>query len=59
MYRHFKNVCNTERIASWESKGLSDETINHLITTSGNSFAPALSYIGNKTRLNFDLGFSK
>ena len=37
----------------WKSKGLSDEVIKPP-TTSGNSLAPALSYIGNKARVKFN-----
>ena len=37
----------------WISKGLSDEIIKPP-NTSDNSLAPALSYIGNRTRVKFD-----
>ena len=49
MYRYFKNIGNTDHISLWKSKGWSDEVIKPPIT-SDNSLAPALSYIGNKTR---------
>ena len=47
MYRYFRKTGNTERISSWKSKGLLDEIIKPP-TTSDNSLAPALRYIGNK-----------
>ena len=47
MYRYFRKIGNTERISSWKSKGLLDEIIKPS-TTSDNSLAPALRYIGNK-----------
>ena len=52
IYRYFKRISNTEYILSWKSKGLSDKIIR-LPNTSDNSLAPALSYIGNKTRVKF------
>ena len=55
MYRYFKKIGNTEHISS---KGLSDETIRPP-TTSDNSSAAVLSYIGNRTRVKFDGGFLK
>ena len=58
MYKYFEKIGNTERISAWKSKGLSDENINPP-TTSDNSLAPALSYIGNKTRVKFDGGCLK
>ena len=45
MCRYFKKIGNTDGILSWKSKGLSDENIKPP-TTSDNSLAPALSYIG-------------
>ena len=53
MYSYFKNIGNTDYISSWKSKGLSGEIIKPS-TTSDNSVAQALSYIGNKTRVKFD-----
>ena len=58
MYRYFKKIGNTKCISSWKSKGLSDAIIKPP-TTSDNSLAPALSYIGNKTRVKFDGGCLK
>ena len=53
MYKYFKKIGNTECIVSWKSTGLSDEIIKPP-STSDNSLPPALSYIGNKTRIKFD-----
>ena len=52
MYQYFKTIGNTERITSWNSKRSSDEIIRPS-TTSDNSLALSLNYIGNKTRLKF------
>ena len=46
----FLKFGNADHISSWKSKGLSDESINPP-TTSDNSLASALSYIGNKIYL--------
>ena len=53
MCRYFKKIGNADHILSWKSKGLSDEIIKPP-TTSDNSLAPALIYIGHKTREKFD-----
>ena len=53
IYRYFKKIDNTNYISLWKSKGLSNEIIKPCIT-SHNKLAPALSYIGNKTRVEFD-----
>ena len=53
MYRYFKKIGNIDYILSWKSKGLFDEIIKPA-STSDNSLTPALSYIGNKTRVKFD-----
>ena len=45
-------VDNTDYISEWKSKALSNEIIEPP-TTSDNSLAPALSNIGNKTRVKF------
>ena len=58
MYRYFKKIGNTECTLSRKSKGLSDENIKPP-TTTDNSLAPRLSYIGNKTRVKFDWGCLK
>ena len=53
MHKYFKKIGNTKRISLWKSKGLSDEIIKSP-NTSDNSLAPALSYISNKIRVQFD-----
>ena len=53
IYRYFKKIDNTNYISLRKSKGLSNEIIKPCIT-SHNKLAPALSYIGNKTRVEFD-----
>ena len=50
--KYFKIVASTDYISSWESKGLSDETIKPP-STSDNSVNPKVSYYGTKTRLEF------
>ena len=45
-------VANADYIASWQSKGLSAESIK-LPTTSNNGLTPAMSYYGTKTRVKF------
>ena len=52
MYRYFKLNSNTLYILSWQSKGLSSESIRSP-TTSDNSLTPALNYYGTKTRVRF------
>ena len=58
MYMQFTKIDNTEHNSSWKSKGSSDEVIKPP-KTSDSSLAPALSYIGNKTRRRFDGGCLK
>ena len=53
MYKYYKKIGNATHISSWESKGLSDEIIKPP-STSSNSLAPALSYTGTKTRVEFN-----
>ena len=55
MYRYFKKISNTERTSPQKSWGFSDETIR-TTATSDNSLTPALSHIGNKTRVKFNGG---
>ena len=50
--RYFKLIASTDFISSWESKGLSAETIKPP-TTSDNSLTPAVSHYGAKTRVKF------
>ena len=45
-------ITNTDYVSSWQSKGLSAESIKPP-TTSDNSLTPALSYYGTKTRVKF------
>ena len=53
MYRYFKKIGNIDCISEWRSKGLPDEIIKPP-STSDNSLTPALSYIDNKTKVEFD-----
>ena len=50
------NSANTKHILSWQSKGLSYETIKTQ-ATSDNSLNPKVSYYGTKTRLGFRESF--
>ena len=52
MNKYFKVIAKTYYVSSWKSRGLSGETIKPP-TTSDNSFTPALSYYGPKTRVKF------
>ena len=45
-------VASTYYVSSWQTKGLSTETIKQS-DTSDNSLNPALSYYSTKTRVNF------
>ena len=47
--RYFKQITNTNYVSSWQSKGLSSESIKPP-TTSDNSLTLALNYYGTKTR---------
>ena len=51
--KYFKIITNTKYISSWQSKGLSDETIKPS-ATSDYKLNPKLSYFGTKTRLDFE-----
>ena len=56
MYRHFKRIAgvgNGSQIYYWQSKGLSDETINS-IKTRNHSITPNLSCYGTKTKVEFN-----
>ena len=53
MHRCFKIITNTKHISEWKSKGLSDESIKPR-TTSDNSLAPLIDYVGYKIRLKFN-----
>ena len=50
--KYLKVVANSDYVASWNSKGLSAESIKPP-ATSNNSLTPALSYYGTKTRVKF------
>ena len=50
--KYFKIITNAKYISSWQSKGLSDETIKPP-ATSDNSLNPKVSYYGTKARLEF------
>ena len=54
MIRYFNviTIINTNYVSSWESKGLSAESIKPP-TTCGNSLTPALSHYGTKIRVKF------
>ena len=47
--KYFKVIGNTLPISSWQSKGLSAETINPPTT----SLSPLIDYVGSKIRLKF------
>ena len=53
MCKCFKKIGNTDYISFGKSKGLFDEIIKPS-STSENSVAPALSYLGKKIRVKFD-----
>ena len=50
--RYFKIITNTKCISSWQSQGISDETIK-LPATSDNSLNQQVSYFSTKARLEF------
>ena len=56
--RYFKIITNTKYISSWQSKGLSDETIKPH-TTSDNSLTSLIDYGGYKIRVKFNGGCLK
>ena len=47
IYRYFKVIADTKYISSWQSKGISDETVKPY-ATSDNSLTPLIDYHGNK-----------
>ena len=51
--RHFKVITDTDYVSSWNSKGLSSESIKPA-TTSDNSLTPVLYHYGTKTRMKFN-----
>ena len=48
----FKLISNNDYVSSWQSKGLSSESIKPP-ATSDNSLAPTLNYYGTKTIVKF------
>ena len=50
--KYFKIIANTKYISSWQSKGLSEETIKPP-ATSDYKLNPQLRYFGTKARLKF------
>ena len=50
--KYFEIITNTKYILSWQSKGISDETIKPP-ATSDIKLNPHLSYFGTKTRVEF------
>ena len=57
IYKYFEITPTTNTIFSWKSKELTDETIKH--PRPHTVFAPELSYVGKKTRVEFNGRFSK
>ena len=51
--KYLLKIGNTEKILSWESKGLSDEMIKPP-TTSNNRLGPELNYLINKIKVKFN-----
>ena len=51
--RYLEVIANTDYVSSWESKGLSNKTINPP-DTSDNSLNPTLIYYGTKMRAKFN-----
>ena len=49
IHKHFKLNANTLYILSWQSKGLSTESIDPPDT----SLSPSINYVGNKIRVKF------
>ena len=52
IYKYFEITLTTNSVLSWKSKGLSNETIKP--SRSHTVLAPKLSYVGNKTRVQFN-----
>ena len=53
VYKYFKFITCTNYISSWESKGLSDESIKPT-TTSDNSLRPLITYYDYNIRVKFN-----
>ena len=58
MYKYFQEIVSKGRIASWKSKGLSDESIK-TPSKSNNILNPLLYYVGAKSIVKFDGGCLK
>ena len=56
--KYFKIITNRKYISSWQSKGLSDETIKPP-STSDNSLTPLIDYLGSKIRIKFTRSYLK
>ena len=52
LHKYFKAIASTNYVSSWQSKGLSDETIKPP-ATSDNSLNPKVNYYSAKARLEF------
>ena len=50
--KYFRIIANKKYISSWQSKGLSNETIKPP-ATSDNSLTPLIDYYGAKSRVKF------
>ena len=50
MYRYFRLMTNTSNILSWQSKGLSNESI----TPPNTNISPSIDYVGNKIRIKIN-----
>ena len=50
MYRYFRLMTNTSNILSWQSKGLSNESI----TPPNTNISCSITYVGNKIRIKFN-----
>ena len=50
MYIYFRLMTNTSTILSWQSKGLSNESI----TLPNTNISPSTDYVGNKIKIKFN-----
>ena len=55
----FDGITINKRISEWKSKGLSGEFIKPLITSNNKILSPRLSYVGAKTRVEFNGNYLK
>ena len=56
MNKYFKSIGNTEKISEWKSKGLPDELVK---PPANNKLAREVSYVGTKTRVEFNGSYFK